>query len=282
LLEDPGGEIMGRIAIITGANRGIGKETAIGLAQHGITVILACRNVEQAQIACDEIRSSTGNNEIYVMKLDIASKESIFGFVNEFRNRFGWLNILVNNAGISSNKNEKTIDGYEINIGTNYFGTFALTLGLIPYFEKGADNRIIITTSEIYKFGAFNLGKLNKYRWVKAYAVSKYMLLLLMLELAGRIKDSGVIVNAVHPGVVRTSIMFTNKWYDEIIGFILRPFLIGMREGAKTGIWLSTSDDVRGQTGGYYYKCKKRAVSQKYNSIRRRKELWDFSMGFLG
>lgn len=268
------------IAIVTGGNRGIGRETVLGLAAKKYTVIMACRDTISGESVCAEIKQISNNENVFVMKLDVSSKVSIKDFVSNFISRFGKVNILVNNAGISSSQKKETIDGIEINIGTNYFGTFLLTYYLLPYFEKGADNRIVNLTSNIYVNGLFDISKINTYHWVKAYAVSKYMILLFTLKLADYLKDSTIKVNAVHPGVVRTSIMYNKRWYDLIIKLILQPFFIDVEEGAKTSIYLATSDEVNISSGGYYIKCKKKQIPKKYINVNKMNELWEYSIKY--
>jgi NAD(P)-dependent dehydrogenase (short-subunit alcohol dehydrogenase family) len=268
------------IAIVTGGNRGIGRETVLGLAGKKYTIIMACRDTISGESVCAEIKQITNNDNIFVMKLDVSSKASIKDFVRNFVSQFGKENILINNAGISSSQKKETIDGLEINIGTNYFGTFLLTYYLLPYFEKGADNRIVNLTSNIYVNGLFEISKINTYHWVKAYAVSKYMILLFTLKLADYLKDSTIKVNAVHPGVVRTSIMYNKKWYDLIIKLILQPFFIDVQEGAKTSIYLATSDDINTSSGGYYTKCKKKQIPNKYINVKKMNDLWEYSIKY--
>lgn len=269
-----------RIAIVTGGNRGIGRETVLGLAERDYTVVMACRDLASAQPVCEEIKRATKNEKVFVMGLDVSSKASISEFVGEFVRRFTRLNILINNAGISSSKKGKTVDGIEINIGTNYFGCFLLSYYLLPYFEKGADNRIVNLSSSIYVNGLYKLSRLNDYHWVKAYAVSKYMILLFSLKLADYLRDAGITVNAAHPGVVRTSIMYNKRWYDFIIKLILQPFFIGVREGARTSIYLASSDEVQHSSGGYYAQCRPRKIPARYLDEARMRELWEYSVNY--
>jgi len=266
----------GRVAIVTGANRGIGRETAKALAIAGCTVVLACRSAERAAAAREELRGASGNDSIAALVLDLASIRSIKAFASEFSARFPAVDILVNNAGISSPSHERSEDGYERTFATNVLGPYVLTRLLLPHFREGGDSRIINMSSDFYKFGRFSLGRLDSYSWVKAYAVSKYALLLLTLELAERLKARGITVNAAHPGVVRTHIMLTDRWYDCIINAILAPLYIEEAEGAKTGIHLALSEDMRGRTGGYYVKCRERAIPERYNDRDLRGRLAEY------
>lgn len=270
-----------KIAIVTGANRGIGKETARGLAAAGMTVVMACRNLVSARTACEEIISLTRNPDVAVMKLDISSRDSIRNFVEDFKNRYGRLNILINNAGVCTMDHRRTVDNFEPNIGTNYVGTFLLTMQLLPFFEKDAEGRIINLISNIYKIGWFHFDKMHDYRWFRAYAVSKYLVLLFTLELAERLRDSGISVNAVHPGIVRTSIMYTHRWFDHIIKLILSPFFIDVAEGAKQIIHLATAGEATNVSGVYFHKTRRKRIPTCYNSLKLRAALWEYSSSLL-
>lgn len=270
------------IAVVTGANRGLGREVALALAKAGFSVVLACRNTIEAEKARQAIRRESGNEDVDVMRLDISSRNSIVEFCDGFGKRFGRLNVLINNAGVALNTREKTVDGMEMNIGTNYFGTFQLTTRMLPFFEKGADNRIVNLTSDIYKIGRFSFDKLNRYHWVKSYSVSKYMILLFTLELAESGSKCGINVNAIHPGIVNTSIMYTQKWYDVIIRLLLSPFFVDAKTGAEGIIYLACSGAAKEINGKYFRGTAMTAVSRRYNNARLRKELMVYSARISG
>jgi NAD(P)-dependent dehydrogenase (short-subunit alcohol dehydrogenase family) len=124
--------------------------------------------------------------------------------------------------------------------------------------------------------GLFSLDKLNSYHWVKAYAVSKYAQLLLTLKLAELLKERGITVNAVHPGVVRTSIMLTRKWYDAIINLILAPLYIDETKGAEPTVYLATSSDIQGVSGKYFKRFTETKVRAKYRNAKNMNQLYDF------
>ncbi|MDR0877004.1 MAG: SDR family oxidoreductase [Treponema sp.] len=258
---------MDRIAIVTGSDRGMGKETALALANNHYSVIMACIDIPNASRAGDEIKSMSGNKNVFVYKIDLSSIASIKQFVQSFLRDFDHINILINNAGIITMDHEITEDGFEKIMAVNTIGPYLLTKLLVPYFPLGEDNRIINVSSWIYKFGKFSIEKMNKYHYVKAYSVSKYSQLLMSLELADGLKERGITVNAVNPGTVRTKIMITNIWfYDFLINILMAPLYIEPKDGAKTCIYLATSDEVKNETGNFYRKCKPVVIPKKFNN----------------
>ncbi|MDD3716735.1 MAG: SDR family NAD(P)-dependent oxidoreductase [Candidatus Neomarinimicrobiota bacterium] len=241
---------MARI-IITGANRGLGKHAAELLANAGHSLILACRNITAAEESCRTLHTKCGNRDIHAMKLDLTDRASIRDFVSDFRKRFADLDILINNAGIITQKAGWTPEGLELTSATNYFGHYLLTRLLLPCFSSGnGDKRIVNLVSVIYPYGrAYRFECLHRYRWVRAYAVSKYMILQSTLALAESLKSRGICVNAVDPGIVNTSIMFTQKWYDSIINLILRPFYIPYADGAARICEVALAPELRHVSG---------------------------------
>jgi NAD(P)-dependent dehydrogenase (short-subunit alcohol dehydrogenase family) len=268
---------MDKIAIVTGSDRGMGKETAFALAHNHHTVIMACIDIPNANATCDEIKSLTGNKNVFVYKIDLASIPAIKQFVRSFLQDFDHVNILINNAGIITMDYKITEDGFEKIMAVNTIGPYLLTKLLIPHFPLGEDNRIINLSSWLYKAGRFSINKMDKYRYVKAYAVSKYAQLLITLELAGELKEKGITINAVNPGTVRTTIMITHKWlYDLIINILMAPLYISPKDGAKTCIYLATSDEVKNETGNFYSKCKPVRVPKSFNNKATRTKLLQY------
>ncbi|GHT61108.1 oxidoreductase [Spirochaetia bacterium] len=268
---------MDRIAIVTGSDRGMGRETALALAHHQYTVIMACIDIPNANITCDEIKSITGNKNVFVYKIDLASIAAIKQFVQSFLQDFDHVNILINNAGIITMDHAITEDGFGNIMAVNTIGPYLLTKLLIPHFPLGEDNRIINLSSWIYRFGKFSIDKLHNFRYVKAYSVSKYAQLLLTLELADELKKKGITINAVNPGTVRTTIMITHIWlYDFIINILMAPLYVDPPEGAKTCIYLAASDEVKNVTGKFYSKCKPVSIPKKFNNKTMRTKLLQY------
>lgn len=195
----------GKVAIVTGANTGIGKETAIGLAEHEIEVFLACRNMNMANEARDDIIRLTGNQRIHCIQLDLASFASIRKFAKEFLATGKPLHILINNAGVMAHDQAKTEDGHELHIGVNHLGHFLLTMLLLPRLYESKPSRIVNVSSVAHKYAKMNRDDLmgeKKYNRFLAYAQSKLANIYFTLGIAKRLKNSGVTCNSLHPGCV--------------------------------------------------------------------------------
>jgi len=208
--------MQGKVAIVTGANTGLGLETARGLLAQGAHVVLACRDLVKAEAARAELVASTGSDEATVLRLDLASRARIEGFVASFEERFERLDVLVDNAGVWHRTRRKTVDGFEATFGVNHLGTFLVTYLLRPMLERSAPARVVVLTSSLYAGAGAGAGaeldwddlefKRRPYQGAAAYGQSKRLNLLFSLALARRLEGRGVTVNAVHPGVVATEL----------------------------------------------------------------------------
>ena len=277
----------GNMILITGADGGIGKEITKGLAQTGATIIMGCINLQEAKPACEMIKQETGNTNVEMMQVDLASLKSIRAFAKQFSRKYGELNVLINNAGVFCAKRGKTEDGLEKTMGINYFGPFLLTNLILPILKKTPDARIINVSSNAYFQGKINLNDLNlekRYQGFKAYSASKLAIVLFTLELAARLKDAGVTVNAVHPGHVATDIwnMWPGTWYQALLFKVIRWFTKSPEEAAQASIFLASSDVVKGVTGKYFDNKEAREVSSLCNDLQLRKELWEVSEKLTG
>lgn len=200
---------VGRVAIVTGANTGIGKETALGLARYGVHVILACRNLAKGTEARDEIISATGNPNVQCMKLDLSSFKSIRSFAAEFLATRLPLHILINNAGVMGIQHCLTEDGLEQHIGVNHFGHFLLTMLLLRRLLESKPSRVITVSSWGHRLATMRkddlMGERNYNRFF-AYEQSKLANIYFSMALAKRMANTGVTSNSLHPGVILTDI----------------------------------------------------------------------------
>lgn len=195
--------IDGKVVIITGANSGIGKETAIDLAKRGGKIYIACRDKKRGEDAMKEIKEKSESDEIYFLKLDLASIDSIKNFSEEFLNLETNLHILINNAGVMACPRSFTKDGFEMHFGTNHLGHFLLTNLLLDILKASAPSRVVVVSSLFHIVGKIRkndlFGEKFYFRWF-AYASSKLANILFTRELAKRLAGTGVTANCLHPG----------------------------------------------------------------------------------
>ncbi len=279
---EPGNRLANKIAVITGATSGIGKETALALAAAGATVVLPVRNLKKGEDVKKEISGRTGNTEIVLMECDLASFDSIRNFTDEFKQRFDCLHILVNNAGIWEKRFNTTKDGIEMNFGVNHLAPFLLTHLLLGRLKAGAPSRIVNVASEAHRYTGFNFDDpefRNSYSSLRSYSQSKLANILFTRHLAPLVEKDGITVNCLHPGVVATNL------FDKIIPFI-RPvagiFMASPRKGAETTIFLATGTEPDGETGGYWVKKKRKKPSRAALDDDAARRLWDLSREYTG
>jgi NAD(P)-dependent dehydrogenase (short-subunit alcohol dehydrogenase family) len=201
----------GRIAVVTGANSGLGLVTARELARKGARVVLACRNLDKGRAALDNCKPGVAGAEPELEELDLASLDSVRAFAERFKQKYDGLDILVNNAGVMASPRRRTADGFELQFGTNHLGHFALTGHLLPVMEGRDDARVVTLSSTAHKTGRIAFDNLNGdrryFRW-RAYGQSKLANLLFALELDRRLRaaESTVKSLAAHPGYAATNL----------------------------------------------------------------------------
>jgi NAD(P)-dependent dehydrogenase (short-subunit alcohol dehydrogenase family) len=244
-------DLSGRVAVVTGANSGIGKEIARGLARLGATVILACRSVERGEAAAAEIRRELPEAALEVRPLDVVD----FGSVERFAAGLDRVDILVNNAGAWFGKRTETPDGVEATWATNVLGPFSLTLALQPALAA-ARGRVVNVGSHLAS--GLDLGDVEyhqrRYRGFEgAYPESKQALLMLSWEMSRRLAADGITVNVAEPEWTRTA---CHKHAGALRRFVMNTagslFARTPAEGADTAVWLAASPEVANATGGDY------------------------------
>jgi NAD(P)-dependent dehydrogenase (short-subunit alcohol dehydrogenase family) len=245
--------LAGKVALVTGANRGLGLEVTAGLAGAGATVVMACRDAGKAQAAAAEVRRRVPGAKLELMSLDLASLDSIRAFAKDFSGRHPRLDLLVNNASAIMVPLGKTRDGFETHIGTNHFGTYALTGLLLDALKAAPGSRVVSTSSMAHKMTkGMNLDDYNfersPYKEMDAYGKSKLATLLFMFELDRRLKKAGTAVSAVaaHPGWSNTN--------PDQGGAVLR-FLNGLiaQSAEKGALPTLYAAGAPGVSGGEYY-----------------------------
>lgn len=205
------GNLEGRRVVVTGGNSGIGLEAAIYLCDAGADVVLACRNLDKADAACQKIRADIPHARVEAQELDLASLRSVRAFVDNYTSSGTPLDILINNAGVMMTPNQQTADGFELQFGTNHLGHFVLTLGLLPVLAQSTAPRIVVVSSHMHAMGRIDFENLNaekRYNPVSAYSQSKLANLLFVLELQRLVREAGspIRVVAAHPGYCNTEL----------------------------------------------------------------------------
>ncbi|XP_044740010.1 retinol dehydrogenase 12-like [Chrysoperla carnea] len=251
-------KLNGKTVLITGANSGIGKETAIDMAARGARVILGCRNLKSAEDTKQEIISKTGNTNIVIYQIDFESLTSVRKFsklIHENENR---LDVLINNAGAMGLGNKITEDGLHIIMQVNHFGPFLLTNLLLDLLKKSAPSRIVTVSSMGHKSSSLDSDNLNKPRSDDLnYFNSKLCNILMSNELARKLDGTNVTSNSLHPGVVHTEITKHLPWHKRLpLSFISWFFFKNAQEGAETTIHCAVCEKVDGISGKYFQDCK--------------------------
>jgi NAD(P)-dependent dehydrogenase (short-subunit alcohol dehydrogenase family) len=266
--------------MVTGANSGIGKATAMGLAEMGATVVMVSRDLARGKAAQSEIKAKSGNDAVDLLLADLSSQQSIRQLAEDFKQRYSQLHVLINNAGMSSLRRRETVDGLEVTFAVNHLAPFLLTNVLLDVIKASAPSRIINVSSDAHEAGYIKMDDLqSEKKYMRAYGQSKLALVLFTYELARRLQGTGVTANCLHPGFVATNFgqNGTGPLGRGVIKFLSR-FGMSPEEGAKTSIFLATSPEVEGVTGKYFVKSiPKRSAPITYDETLQR-QLWEESV----
>jgi NAD(P)-dependent dehydrogenase (short-subunit alcohol dehydrogenase family) len=275
----------GKICVVTGSNSGIGRETALALANMGATVVMAVRNQERGQKARNEIVDRTGNNATDMMICDVSSKESIRNFAKTFTSKYDRLDVLINNAGAVFFKRQTTHDGFESTLAVDYLGPFLLTHELLLLLKSSAPSRIINVSSGLHKSGKVDLDDLQSekgYGGMKVYSNAKLMLIMFTYMLARRLEGTGITVNAVLPGFVATNLGKGGGSLRQSIAFkLVRPMQINAKRGAETSVYLASSDEVKNVTGKCFAKKKETKTNPISYDQELQERLWNKTIELL-
>lgn len=267
-----------KLAIVTGANSGMGMATVEALSDEGAKVIMLCRSEKRGKEALQKL-SEKKDRQLELMLCDLGDYDSIRSFVSRVKEKYKKIDVLVNNAGFISLDRQETKEGLERQFGINHIGHFLLTTELISMMDKGS--RIVNVASGAHKTGKIHFDDINLtkgYNVIKGYSQSKLANVLFTRELARRLKDKGITVNCCHPGAVATNIGIDRETgFGKTITGLLKPFFQTPAEGARTAIFLSTDDSVKDITGEYFYRCKIANSSRRSKDMNLAKKLYEFS-----
>ena len=270
--------LAGRVALITGANTGIGLVTARELAGRGAHVFIACRSVAKGQAAVDDIRKTTGNERAELLALDLGDFDSIRACAQAFLARDLPVHLLINNAGLAGAKG-MTQSGFELAFGTNHVGPFLFTQLLLDRIRLSAPARIVTVASRAHtRVAGINWDDVRLPTKGKAglpeYGISKLANVLFSAELGRKLAGTGVTTYSLHPGVVATDV------WREVPAFIrplIKLMMISTEEGATTTVYCATSPDVSNETGLYYDQCRVKQPSKVGQDAVLAAELWQRS-----
>src|SRR5947209_8315404 len=233
--------MQGKICMVTGANSGIGKATALALAHMGATVVMVCRDRARGEEARSEITTKSRNNAVDLLLADLSSQQSIRHLVEDFEQRYTHLHVLINNAGASFPGRRETVDGLEMTFAVNYLAPFLLTNLLLDILKASAPARIVNVSSNSHAAGYIQLDDLQSehYKSMRVYGQAKLALVLFTYELARRLQGTGVTANCLHPGFVATNFAQRDLWpIARTAAKLVLFFGISPEEGAKTSIYL--------------------------------------------
>ncbi|MEO8393450.1 MAG: SDR family oxidoreductase [Chloroflexota bacterium] len=275
--------INGKTVLITGGTNGIGKVTALELAKMGATVVIIGRNAAKTQETVAEIKQQSGNQAVESIIADMSSMAEVRRAADEFKAHHNRLHVLINNAGAMFTQRQETVEGYEMTFALNHLAYFLLTDLLLDTLKASAPARIINVSSDAHKGTKLNFEDLQHEHsygammGMGAYSESKLANILFTYELARRMQGTGVTVNTLHPGVVRTGFGRNNGGIMRLIMPLIQRFALSETQGAQTTIYLSSSPEVEGVSGKYFAKSKAIPSSPESYDEATQKRLWTIS-----
>jgi len=270
-------DMQGKICLVTGSTRGLGKATAFALAQQHATVILGCRDRQRGEAALAEIKAGSPAATVDLLLLNLSVQHSIRTAVTEFESRYDHLDVLINNAAVFTRQRTLTADGYETMFATNHLGPFLLTNLLLSRLKAATAARILtITAPSTTRIAFEDVQAEHKFSALHAFGASKAANLLFTYDLARRLASTNVTVNAFYPGLVKTSLMREApaplRWLNPVFGQSPEPV-------AQSVVYYASSPDVQGMTGLLFNKGRQPMDSSPYTRDRAvQQQLWEASM----
>lgn len=278
-----------KICLITGANSGIGKVTALELAKMGAHIIMVCRDQEKGEKAQREIKTESGNENVDLLLANLASLQEVRQLATRVKEQYTHLNVLINNAGAYFMRRTLSPDGFEMTLAINHLSAFLLTHELLDLLQQSMPSRIINVNSDAhYSARTFDVNDMQmekQYRQFgfQAYARSKLANMFFTYELAERLVDTDITVNALHPGMVYTNIWSTSLPKPlRFLGVLGKLFTIPAEEGAQTSIYLASSPEVEKVSGKFFIKSAPVHSSRLSYDEQLRKQVWELTEKMVG
>jgi NAD(P)-dependent dehydrogenase (short-subunit alcohol dehydrogenase family) len=273
-------DMTGRVCVITGANRGIGRATAAGLAGLGADLVLVVRRREDGEAVARDLPRGRGAGKPDVVPADLSSQRAVREAAEVIRARHPRLHVLINNAGTIPRQRAATVDGLEMQFAVNHLAPFLLTNLLLDALKAAAPSRIINVSSGAHQGGSLDFTDLQserRYDAVRVYGRTKLANVLFTYELARRLRGTGVTVNCLHPGVIATRLLADYMNVPLVGGALSRTLGASPEAGAATSIYLAASPEVEGVTGKYFVGRRKTRSSPASYDQEAQQRLWDAS-----
>ena len=274
-----------KVCLVTGATNGIGFATATALAAQGATVIVHGRNRTKGEHVVQEIMRTTGNEAVRFVQADFASLAQVRTLASELNAQLPRLDVLVNNAALTSAERKLTVDGHELIFAVNHLAPFLLTHLLLDKMKASTPARIVVVSSAGHRIAKLDLDDLTNERksgGMTVYGNSKLGNILFARALSWRLNGSGVTINALHPGGVRTNLGDNGGTWLKVMLKVLSFAAVPPAEGARTSVYLASSPEVEGHSGGYYVKCKPAPMSDEARDDALAERLWTKSCQLVG
>jgi NAD(P)-dependent dehydrogenase (short-subunit alcohol dehydrogenase family) len=279
----------GKTCLVTGATRGLGEAAAIGLARMGAKVFVAGRNPARLQATLERIRAETGSTTADGILADLSSMSEVRRVADDFLSRGEALDVLINNVGATMLQYQRSSDGMEMTWALNYLGHFLLTNLLLPALRNAkaehGEARVIEITSSMYRLISPKLERLQQeqgYNGVKAYAQSKRALMLFTAEMARRLEGSGVTINVLAPGFVRTGIAGNNGFFANLAMQLVSLFSMPLEKGVQSLLYMAVDPTLRGTNGAYYRIFHRDTGRDAFGTVDDRAHLWRISQKQTG
>ncbi len=269
-----------RTILITGASTGIGLQSAIGLAKLGAKIVMVGRDEGRTARAVEHVKSQTGNELVSYLLADLSSLQQVRKLAQEFKDKYGKLDVLLNNAGAIFLTRKVSAEGYEMSLALNHLDYFLLTDLLLDMLKSGPSGCVVNVASRAHYRGHVNFDDLQSqhgYNGMRTYGMTKLMNVLFTYELARRLQGTKVTANCLHPGFVASNFAGNNGWLVRF-GMKFMSGRISVEDGAKCSVYLASSPDVQGVSGKYFnYDLKETRSSDESYDEAIAKRLWDVS-----